>query len=46
MCRADDEESQEENVEVQVEAPTRLILSAKDEQWLEKMVAHYTSKAL
>lgn len=47
VCHADDEESQlgKEHVEVQVEAPARLILSAKDEQWIEKMVAHYSSKA-
>ena len=43
-CNADDEGSEEEPEEIQEEAPTRLMLSAKDEQWLKKMVAHYTSK--
>lgn len=43
LCRADDDEDQQ-SVDLAAEPPSRLTLSKKDEEWLGKMVAHYTSK--
>ncbi|BDA45632.1 hypothetical protein COCOBI_07-4190 [Coccomyxa sp. Obi] len=40
---SDDDEDQE-SIDLAEEPPSRLTLSKKDEEWLGKMVAHYTSK--